>query len=947
MGRKAKDVTAYTDKRGALYFIVHLEPSGFVIVPGDDLVEPIVGFAPDGEYDPSPANPLGALVSSDLPGRMAAVRDMQAEARQKGQPMLLEGRLLKRQGKWAILMGGDRKVEAGIPVVSDVRVAPLVESRWSQSTICDTTPVNCYNYYTPQNYVCGCVATAMAQLMRFHQYPTVGVGRDSFAIQVDGVPESRRLRGGDGLGGPYDWGNMALVPDCSTTETERQAIGALCHDAGVAVHMMYSSSGSGAYSSDIPIALEDVFGYSNAVGGYNADANIGAGLNGMINPNLDAGLPVLLGIDGPFGGHSIVSDGYGYDLSTLYHHLNLGWAGSSDAWYNLPDIDADPGFDSVHGCTYNVFKTGSGEIISGRVLTSGATPIEGATVTAEENGGPATCTDQTNAQGIYALTNLPSNTEYTVSATKAGRTFFPEIVSTGISTDYEDVSGNVWGVDFWDGIAHLEITTSSLPSGTAGLPYSATLEATGGLLPYAWSMMPTEALSANQTPAGGVAKGWNGDEEAWAYTLPFSFPFGDSTYTSVYVCSNGYLDFANSVPDCMNSTEELKSNVRIAPLWSDLFTYEIYIDESAPHQVTIRWEGDEYWDYDLVNFEVVLYEDGGCEFHYGAGNTSIGADWTGPPTVGISYGDGASYVLSAHDGQAELTNAQTVQFMPLQAGLSLNADTGVLSGTPTVGGARTWRFFLRDNRGVRVQKDLELTIALTVGFDAATSSGYESLSPVALPVSISGQSMSAVTVNYAVTGGTATSPNDFTLTAGTLTFNPGEMTNNISATILDDAISEGDETIVVTLSDPNNAILGANTVHTYTIKDNEIVSDEDAVSVPEGATTTFHVKLCAQPTGDVHVVVARQSGDADISVLSGDSLTFTTANWDSYQTVTLAAAEDGDTTDGTATIRCSATDWTSKDVSATEDDNDGSFTVTSPNDGEKWEQGTGQNITWD
>ena len=53
-----------------------------------------------------------------------------------------------------------------------------------------------------------------------------------------------------------------------------------------------------------------------------------ANLHNMINPNLDASYPAILGItDAVGGGHEIIVDGYGYNVSTLYHHLNLGWGG--------------------------------------------------------------------------------------------------------------------------------------------------------------------------------------------------------------------------------------------------------------------------------------------------------------------------------------------------------------------------------------------------------------------------------------------------------------------------------------------------------------------------------------------------------------------------------------------------------------------------------------------
>ena len=110
----------------------------------------------------------------------------------------------------------------------------------------------------------------------------------------------------------------------------------------------------------------------------------------------------------------------------------------------------------------------------------------------------------------------------------------------------------------------------------------------------------------------------------------------------------------------------------------------------------------------------------------------------------------------------------------------------------------------------------------TVAFDAASSAGQEDSTPADLSVSLSTASGLTVTVDYAVTGGTATGGGtDYTLAAGTLTFNPGETNKNISVTVVDDASPESDETIEVTVSNPTNSSLGATTMHTYTINDND------------------------------------------------------------------------------------------------------------------------------
>lgn len=314
LGNQVKQTDVFADDNGeSIYYVIYLQPTGFVITPADDLVEPIIAFADNGTYDPSPDNPLGALVSQDIPGRIAAARNLQAMAggpqkKLTEQQMALEKTCLEAQSKWAEMQDySDMVGVMGLSSISDVRVAPLLQSKWSQTNICSNSYA-CYNYYTPgygyppstpgstSNYPCGCVATAMAQYMRFWQYPTAGVGTGCFTIYVDHVSYTECLRGGDGYGGPYNWANMVLDPGCSTTPIQRQAIGALTYDAGVAVDMNYSSGGSGAYMSDAKDALVDTFSYTNAILGYDYSNIPKANLNLMINPNLDWGNPAILGI---------------------------------------------------------------------------------------------------------------------------------------------------------------------------------------------------------------------------------------------------------------------------------------------------------------------------------------------------------------------------------------------------------------------------------------------------------------------------------------------------------------------------------------------------------------------------------------------------------------------------------------------------------------------------
>lgn len=481
LGRTVATVTAFKDANNqALYYIVYTQPNGFVIVPGDDEVEPIIGFSPEGTYDPSPNTPLGALVSRDVPGRMEAVRNKPATPTEQ-----LRQAVSEAQGKWAWLMGVKSQPEeskSGISSVSDVRVSPLVQTTWDQST--DPNGVNTYNIYTPNHYVCGCVATAMAQLMRFHQFPTSGVGTGSFTIGVCGTATTRSLRGGNGSGGPYSWSSMVYSPGSSTTQTQRNAISALTYDAGLSVNMNYcteASGGSSANTLNAATAFKNTFGYSNAKRGYSGGTNINipsANRNNMTNPNLDAGHPVQYSIQGEKGGHSVICDGYGYNISTMYHHINMGWSGNDNLWYNLPTINPqiiDYSADTIKGCVYNVYVTGSGEIISGRVINSQGNPISGATVTATKTGG-GTYSSTTNAKGIYALAKIPSASTYTVGVTKTGYTFTSQQVTTGTSTDDTTTTGNKWGINFTGSTApttgSLTVTLQPAEAVTAGAQWA-------------------------------------------------------------------------------------------------------------------------------------------------------------------------------------------------------------------------------------------------------------------------------------------------------------------------------------------------------------------------------------------------------------------------------------------------------------------------------------------
>nr|WP_231895576.1 nickel-dependent hydrogenase large subunit [Halodesulfovibrio spirochaetisodalis] len=101
-----------------------------------------------------------------------------------------------------------------------------------------------------------------------------------------------------------------------------------------------------------------------------------------------------------------------------------------------------------------------------------------------------------------------------------------------------------------------------------------------------------------------------------------------------------------------------------------------------------------------------------------------------------------------------------------------------------------------------------------------------------------------------------------------------------------------------------------------------IVTSVSNLDINEGQQASFQVKLAERPASDVSISVNRTSGDADLSVVSGATFTISRRNYNTWHTVTIAAAEDSDTESNSATFTCSGSGLTAAQVTATEVDND-------------------------
>ena len=230
----------------------------------------------------------------------------------------------------------------------------------------------------------------------------------------------------------------------------------------------------------------------------------------------------------------------------------------------------------------------------------------------------------------------------------------------------------------------------------AGVPFSSALTARGGVAPYRWDLL-THNYYVPMPGKGvwnpdGKAMNWQGDERSWKIQLPWAFRFFETSYTSVWINSNGYLDFGAKASQWDNSTEELQRHPRIAPLWDDLRTTNVFVTMTST-RVAIRWTGTTFTSGYPVDFEVILKKNGGIVFAYKKMRGKLS------PTVGIAAGDGTAPVLSSFNGAPYLANGdcETLAWKPsLPPGVTLSAK-GVLSGTAAAPVLRTVTVVVQDH----------------------------------------------------------------------------------------------------------------------------------------------------------------------------------------------------------------------------------------------------------
>lgn len=215
-------------------------------------------------------------------------------------------------------------------------VAQLMTTEWNQGAPYNNLVVERWGYDFPT----GCVATAMAQIMRYHEYPAKGKGSKlyRFTPATEGIGE---LRAFANFGqATYNYAEMIdRYAGNNYTPEQANAVATLMYHCGVAVEMNYDLGGSGAYDNVAAKALEQYFGYSTKF--YVRDVYTTRDWMNIIYEEISSGRPILYGGATPqFAGHAFVFDGYNADGLV---HVNWGWSGSGDGYFDVAILDSGTG----------------------------------------------------------------------------------------------------------------------------------------------------------------------------------------------------------------------------------------------------------------------------------------------------------------------------------------------------------------------------------------------------------------------------------------------------------------------------------------------------------------------------------------------------------------------------------------------------------------------------
>ena len=290
-------MTVMRGGESAVYVFNRTDGQGFLVLPADDIAAPVLGYSD-----------VRSIELDSVPANFRAWLEGYAD-----------------QISRAVSSGVEPRDVIRFSPTTRHEIAPLTKTLWNQD--------DPYNSMCPvvdgKHCVTGCVATAMAQVMKVHEWPARGTGSVSYAWNEQTLSM-------DFSSTAFDWSSMLNSYTGASSREERDAVATLMKACGYATEMDYSVDGSGTTSYHAGLAYVNYFGYDKSVRVLERDCYSLTEWTDMVYNELAEGRPVQYGGTSSMGGHSFVCDGYRTDG---YFHFNWGWGGTSNGYFLLTALN--------------------------------------------------------------------------------------------------------------------------------------------------------------------------------------------------------------------------------------------------------------------------------------------------------------------------------------------------------------------------------------------------------------------------------------------------------------------------------------------------------------------------------------------------------------------------------------------------------------------------------
>ncbi|MDL2239062.1 C10 family peptidase [Bacteroidales bacterium OttesenSCG-928-K03] len=301
-------------ERSYFYIFNSESDKTFIIVSADERILPILGYSNEGCFD-----------VNNIPPNM----ELWLDGYKQEMDEIFSIKNIDKHPDWVKISNG------GISKGTNA-VGPLINLRWDQSPY--------YNQLTPGNCTTGCVATAMAMIMKYWNHPVHGYGSSAYNEVTYGILSANYE---DEY---YQWDQMPIQ-----VTSPNLAVATLMYHCGVSVKMQYCISGleSGAYTSDVAIALKTYFGYQDECTFIEKEDYTATEWEDILRAQLDLGRPMQYSGNNASGtgGHSFILDGYTDDGK---FHFNWGWSGSANGNFTLTNLNPGYNFNYLQGAVINI-----------------------------------------------------------------------------------------------------------------------------------------------------------------------------------------------------------------------------------------------------------------------------------------------------------------------------------------------------------------------------------------------------------------------------------------------------------------------------------------------------------------------------------------------------------------------------------------------------------------